>query len=360
MDSLIKSWGGEEVIIRHDKPTGAWILVAIHSTRLGPAAGGTRMKSYPDSRAALQDVLRLSEAMTYKFAVPGISRGGGKAVIHLPARFDSNLRSDLLRRYGGLIRQLGGLYYTGPDVGTSSSDMNIIAETGSPYVFGRTPEAGGAGDSGPITALGVFAGIQVLCERLFGNASLENRRILVQGAGSVGKTLMDLLQHAGADVWFNDIDESVICRLRDEKGFRCVPTLSVYETECDIFSPCALGGILNAATIPQLKCKAVAGGANNQFARSEDMDLLSKRGILYAPDYVINAGGAIGIPGIEALGWSKERAEKEVTGSIQRALRRIFEMSDSESILTELAARRLAEERLAVETAESSESSTGP
>ena len=350
MESLIKSWGGEEVIIRHDQPSGAWILIGIHSTRLGPAAGGTRMKSYPDLRAALQDALRLAEAMTYKFAVPGISRGGGKAVINLPAHFDSNLRPDLLRRYGSLIRQLKGLYYTGPDVGTCSSDMNTIAETGSPYVFGRTPEAGGAGDSGPITALGVFAGIQVICERLFGNPSPKDRRILVQGVGSVGRTLMDLLQHAGAEVWFNDLDESVICRFRDEKGFRCIPTESVYGTECDIFSPCALGGILNAATIPQLKCKAVAGGANNQFARSEDVELLRKRGILYAPDYVINAGGAIGLPGIEALGWSRERAEKEVTGSIQAALRRILEMSDSEGITTDVAARRLAEERLSGKT----------
>jgi len=346
MDSLIKGWGGEEVILRYDQGTGAWILIAIHSTRLGPAAGGTRMKPYPDFQAALQDALRLSEAMTYKFAVPGIARGGGKAVIDLPAHFDPGQRPDLLRRYGSLVRQLGGLYYTGPDVGTSSSDMNLIAETGSPYVFGRTPDAGGAGDSGPITALGVFAGIQVVCERLFGSSSLKSRRILVQGAGSVGKTLMDLLQHAGAEVWFNDIDESVICRFRDEKSFPCVPNESVYGSECDIFSPCALGGILNATTIPQFKCKAVAGGANNQFARPEDVELLRKRGILYAPDYVINAGGAIGIPGIETLGWSRERAEKEVTGSIQRALRRIFEMSDSEGITTDVAARRLAEENL--------------
>lgn len=346
MESLIKNWSGEEVIIRHDKPTGAWIFIAVHSTRLGPAAGGTRMKSYPAPEAALHDVLRLAEAMTYKFAVPGFARGGGKAVIHLPDAFDPNLRPDLLRRYGGLVNQLHGLYFTGPDVGTSSVDMDIIAETGAPYVFGRTPEAGGAGDSGPITALGVFAGIQVVCERLFASSSLMDRRILVQGAGSVGRTLMDLLQAAGAEVWFNDIDESVICRFRDERGFHCVPVESVYQTECDIFSPCALGGILNATTIPRLKCKAVAGGANNQFSGPENVELLHNRGILYAPDYVINAGGAIGIPGIEALGWSKERAEKEVVGSIQGALRRIFDMSTSMGITTDAAARRLAEERL--------------
>jgi len=347
MDSIIKSWSGEEVIIGHDKPTGAWILIAIHSTRLGPATGGTRMKPYPDFKAALQDVLRLSEAMTHKFAVPGISRGGGKAVISLTAPIEAGERLDLLRRYGSLVRQLGGLYCTGPDLGTSSSDMDIIAETGSPYVFGRTPGAGGAGDSGPITALGVFAGMEVLCERLFGDSSLRNRRILVQGAGSVGGTLMDLLHRAGAEVLFSDVDESVICRLRDEKGFSCVPAESVYGTECDIFSPCALGGIINAVTIAQLKCKAVAGGANNQLARPEDGELLSKRGILYAPDYVINAGGAIGIPGIEALGWTRERAEKEVTGSIRSALMRILDMSESEGITTDLAAHRLAEERLA-------------
>lgn len=348
MESLIRNWSGEEVIIRHDKPTGAWIFIAVHSTRLGPAAGGTRMKFYPEPEAALQDALRLAEAMTYKFAVPGLARGGGKAVVHLPDAFDTNLRPDLLRRYGSLVKQLRGLYYTGPDVGTSSADMNVIAETGSPYVFGRTPDAGGAGDSGPITALGVFAGIQVVCERLFGSPSLNARRILVQGAGSVGRTLMDLLRDAGAEVWFSDLDESVVCRFRDEKGFHCVPVESVYQTECDIFSPCALGGILNAVTIPQLKCQAVAGGANNQFQRSEDAELLHKRGILYAPDYVINAGGAIGIPGIEALGWSKELAEKEVVRSIQSALRRILEISGTMGITTDAAARSLAEERLGV------------
>jgi leucine dehydrogenase len=151
-------------------------------------------------------------------------------------------------------------------------------------------------------------------------------------------------------VWFTDIEDAVICRSRDEEGFRCIPSESVYETVCDIFSPCALGGVLNASTIPRLRCKAIAGGANNQFARPEDAELLNERGILYAPDYVINAGGAIGIPGIEALGWSRERAEAEVAGSIRRALRRIFEIYDAEGITTDAAARRLAEERLSGKT----------
>lgn len=348
MEALIESWSGEEVIIRHDKPTGAVILIGIHSTRLGPAAGGTRMKSYPDLQSALQDVMRLAEAMTYKFAVPGLARGGGKAVIAIPDSLDPLLRPDLLRRYGALVKQLHGLFYTGPDVGTSSLDMDIIAETGAPYVFGRTPAAGGAGDSGPFTALGVFSGIQVVSEHLFGTPSLKGRLILVQGAGSVGRTLIDLLQSAGAEVWFSDINDSVICRFRDEKGFPCVPVESVHQTACDIFSPCALGGILNAATIPLLKCKAVAGGANNQLAEPGDMELLHARGILYAPDYVINAGGAIALPGMEAMGWSRERAEKETVDRIQSALRRIFDMAASTGITTEAAARRLAEERLGV------------
>jgi glutamate dehydrogenase/leucine dehydrogenase len=210
VESLLSEWDGETIIIRHDKPTGAWIFIAIHSTRLGPAGGGTRMKSYPTFEAALQDALRLSAGMTYKFAVPDLPRGGGKAVIALPTNFDAKDRPALLRRYGALVHQLGGLFYTAADVGTSSSDMDIIAETGAPYIFGRTPAAGGMGNSGPITALGVFAGIQVVGERLFGSPSLEGRRVLVQGAGQVGGTLITHLRAAGAEVCFNDVVESAI------------------------------------------------------------------------------------------------------------------------------------------------------
>jgi len=224
--------------------------------------------------------------------------------------------------------------------------MDIIAETGAPYVFGRTLAAGGAGPSGPATALGVFTGIQVACEHLFGEASLEGRRVLVQGAGSVGETLIEHLRSAGAEVLFSEVDEGTIRRFRDELGLKFVPSEEVYTAECDIFAPCALGGVLDTNTIPQLKCRIVAGGANNQLAGPKHAESLRARGILYAPDYVINVGGAIILLGLETLDWTQERAEKEVAESVRRALRQVFELAASEGITTEAAARRIAEKRL--------------
>jgi leucine dehydrogenase len=347
MESLLREWSGETVVVRYDRPTGAWVFIAIHSTRLGPAGGGTRMKSYPDVQAALQDALRLAEGMTYKFAGPGLPYGGGKGVIALPTEFDLQARPALLRRYGALIHQLGGLYSTGPDVGTCSADMDIIAETGAPYVFGRTPANGGAGSSGPATAVGVFTGIQVACEHLFGEASLKGRRVAVQGTGSVGGMLIECLRTAGAEVVFSDVDEGAIRRFRDKLGLQFVPPEAVYTTECDILAPCALGGVLSANTIPQLKCRAVVGGANNQLADGKDAEHLQARGILYAPDYVVNAGGAIFLLGVETQGWTRERAEKKVAESIRRALGQVFELAATEGITTDAAAQQIAGERLA-------------
>jgi leucine dehydrogenase len=350
MESLLREWDGEAVIVRYDRPTGAWIFIAIHSTRLGPATGGTRMKHYPNLEAALRDVLRLATGMTYKFAVPGIERGGGKAVISIPKELEPDARPDLLRRYGGLVHQLGGFFYTGPDVGTSPTDMDIIAETGSPYIFCRTPAAGGAGSSGPVTALGVFTGIQVACEHIFGEASLKGRKVLVQGVGSVGGTLIEHLCAAGAEVMFSEVDAGIIHCFEDEPGFQFIPVEEVYTTECDVFAPCALGGVLNANTIPHLKCRVVAGGANNQLASPEDAERLRARGIIYAPDYVVNVGGAMAIPGIESLGWSQAEAEKQVVESVRGALLRIFELAAEEGITTDAAARRIAEEHLSAGT----------
>ncbi|RMF87306.1 MAG: amino acid dehydrogenase [Nitrospinota bacterium] len=347
MESLLRSWDGEAVIIHFDHPTGAWIVIAIHSTRLGPAGGGTRMKTYPDLPAAVQDAMRLAAAMTYKFAIPGIAMGGGKAVIALPPDFDQRLRPTLLRHYGTLVHQLRGLFYTGPDVGTSAADMDIIAETGAPYIFGRTPAAGGAGDTGPLTAIGVFTGMQVTCAQLFGSPSLHRRRILVQGAGSVGRSLIERLCAAGAEVYFSDIDEEVVQELLKTLPVTFVAPDDVYTTECDIFAPCALGGILNRDTIPLLKCKAVVGAANNQLATPEDADRLQAREILYAPDYVVNAGAVLGIPGIETMGWSQAEAEQRVIEGIRHALQEIFHLATTEGMTTEMAARRVAEARLA-------------
>lgn len=346
METLIREWGGETVIVHYDRPTGAWIFIAIHSTRLGPAVGGTRMKPYASVQAALQDAMRLAAGMTYKFATPGMPFGGGKAVIAIPADFEAQSRPALLRRYGALIHQLGGLFSTGPDVGTSPADMDIIAETGAPYIFARTPAAGGAGDPGPFTARGVFAGIEETCEHLFGDMSLVGRRMLVQGAGDVGAKLINYLCDAGATVAYSEVDEGAIRKVRDDLGLEFVPPEAVYTTECDIFAPCALGGVLNADTIPQLKCRAVVGGANNQFATQEDAERLRARGILYAPDYVVNVGGAMAITSMEMKGWSQERAEREVVESVRRALRQIFEVASKEGITTDAAARQLAENRL--------------
>jgi len=346
MESLLKEWNGETSIIRYDQPTGAWIFIAIFSTLLGPAAGGTRMKPYSDIQSALQDALRLAEGMTYKFALSGMSFGGGKAVIAIPPDFDPKSRAGVLSRYGELVHQLGGLFYTGPDVGISSADMNIIAEKGSPYVLGRTPTAGGAGSSGPATALGVFSGIQIACQQVFGERSLNGLRVLVQGAGSVGGALIEYLRSSGAEVKFSDLKEGAICQFRDDFGLQCVPAEEVYSEECDIFAPCALGGVLNAKTIPQLKCRVVAGGANNQLAEPEDADRLKDRGILYAPDYVVNVGGAMFLVGIETQGWTKERMENEVTYGIQNVLQQIFELASTKGITTEAAARQVVEKRL--------------
>ena len=224
--------------------------------------------------------------------------------------------------------------------------MDIIAETGTPYVFCRTQAAGGAGSSGPVTALGVFAGIQAACDHVFGDASLKRRKVLVQGVGSVGEELIERLRDAGAEVLFSEMDDGIIQHLRDHLGLHFIPVEEVYQTECDVFAPCALGGVLNENTIPKLKCRIITGGANNQLARPEDAERLRARGILYAPDYVVNVGGAMAIPGIENLGWSHAEAEEKVVESVRLTLHRIFEMAKVENITTDEAARRIAEEHM--------------
>ncbi len=346
MESLLLQWQGETVITRYDRPSGAWILIAVYSTLLGPAAGGTRMRQYPSPKAALEDAMRLAKGMAYKYAVPGMPWGGGKAVIALPDDFDPGLRPGLLHRYGKLVHQLGGLFYTGPDMGTCSLDMDVIAETGAPYIFACTPEAGGSGSSGPFTALGVFKGIQVACEHAFGDASLRGRKVLVQGTGSVGGPLIEYLLDSGADVLFSEVDQAVIRHYRDDLGLAFVSSEEVFETECDVFSPCALGGVLNEETIPGLRCRIVAGGANNQLEEIDDAERLRARAILYAPDYVVNVGGAMAVLGMETLGWDPDRAEKEVSASVRQTLRRIFDLAAEKDMTTEKAAEFIADERL--------------
>jgi len=347
LDALLENWNGEMLVTQRDQATGAWIFIAIHSTRLGPAAGGTRMKTYPGPTAALQDALRLSAGMTYKFAAPDLPFGGAKAVIAVPPNLEAEDRPGLLRRYGEMIARLGGRFLTGPDVGTTPDDMDIISETGGSNVFCRTPSHGGAGDPGPFTALGVLAGIEAACEHVFGDPILAGRRVLVQGAGDVGGALIDSLLLAGAEVTFSEVDPDLVTRNRDERGLVFVAPEEVFDAECDIFAPCALGGVLNADTIPRLRCRIVAGSANNQLATPSDADLLATAGILYAPDFVINVGGAMAMPGIESMGWTVEHAREQVRTYVRRTLLANFDEAERSGSSTAAAAAAMAERHLA-------------
>lgn len=353
LETLLRNWDGEEVITRFDTATGAWIIIAIHSTRLGPAGGGTRMKVYPGLAAAMADAMQLAQSMSYKFAIIGFPQGGSKSVIALPGVLEPAARAALLHRYGALVHQLGGLVVTGPDVGTGPAEMDIVAETGSPYVFGRSVGSGGSGDSGTPTALGVFQGIQVACTHLFGNPSPAGKRVLIQGLGSVGAPLARYLTVAGAEVLGSDVAEDAVRRLQAELQLAVVPTETVLDTPCDIFAPCALGGVVNQHTIPRLRCRIVAGSANNQLRDPADASLLHERGILYAPDFIINVGGAVSLVGVEAMGWSPEEVERRIVEGITSALHLVFERSAAEGIPTTVAAKMLADERLAREETQS-------
>jgi leucine dehydrogenase len=343
----LREWDGEEVVISFDRPAGAWMIIAVHSTRLGPGIGGTRMKSYPDLKTGFQDGLRLAAGMTYKWAAAGIDSGGAKGVIAVPPELDPNTRKELLRRYGAFIKRLKGLFLTGPDLGTSSEDMDIIAQTGAPYILGRTPAAGGAGDPGPFTALGVFCSIQAALERIYQTPALAGRRVLVQGVGSVGGALVKHLQTAGAEVLISDANAAALKAWEGAAGLQSIRPDEVYDVSCDIFAPCAVGAVLNEQNIPRLHCKAVVGAANNQLATPGDAGRLRERGILYAPDFIANSGGAIAVLSMETKGWSKKEAEEHLVQAIGRNLAGVFEIAGAEGCTTDEAARRLAQRRLA-------------
>jgi leucine dehydrogenase len=344
LEDLIRAWDGEEVVVRFDQPTGTWMFVCIHSRARGPAGGGTRIKTYPSPADALADAMRLSAAMTLKMAAVDLPFGGGKAVLSVPALPDGEDRRRLLLRYADLVASLGGSFETGPDVNTSPADMDVIAER-CPHVYCRTEEYGGSGDPGPYTALGVFHGIRASAEHVFRSAELEGRLVLVQGLGSVGARLADLLGAAGARVLVSDVAADRAQAVADRIGAEIVPPENAIEVECDVYSPCALGGTLSAETIPSLRCRAVAGSANNQLAEPEDAERLREAGILYAPDYVINAGGVLNAAGVETLGWDRETIDARL-GGIGDTLREIYARADLEGITTDAAAERIARARL--------------
>jgi leucine dehydrogenase len=343
-DDLIRDWDGEAVVIRYDQPSATWLFIAIHSTRLGPAGGGTRMKVYPTPADGLRDAMRLSEAMTRKLAIAGAPNGGGKAVLAVPAIPTGDDRRRLLHAYGDLIESLRGSFRTAPDVNTDDHDMDVIAERTS-YVFGKTEAAGGAGTTGPDTGVGVFHGIGAAVNHVYGSTALRGRTVVVQGVGGVGGTLARMLAEAGASVVVSDIDGDRAATVASEIGARVVAPDRALAEPCDVLAPCALGGILDATTIPALRCRIVAGAANNQLATPEDGTRLHEAGILYAPDFVINAGGVLHVLGLELEGWTRDRLDDALRG-IGRTMTEIFERAAAEGVPTELAAERLADERI--------------
>ncbi len=337
-EDLLHDWDGEEAIIRFDAESGAWMFVCIHSTALGPGGGGTRMRVYPTPADGLADAMKLSGAMTRKFAAADIPRGGGKAVLAVPELPEGDARRNLLLRYGELVAALGGTYRTAGDMNISPADLDVVAER-CPWVYGTT---GRGGNSARGTAIGTLHAIRATIEHVFASPDLAGKRILVQGAGSVGADLVRLLQADGADVLVSDVDDARAV----QTGATVVAAADVIGTECDLYSPCAVGGTLNAETIPQLRCRAVAGCANNQLAEPEDGDRLHAAGILYAPDYVVNAGGVIQLVGLEDLEWSEDELQQGLA-RIGETLRTLFRASAEEGITPAAAAERLAGERVA-------------
>ena len=345
MEDLISRWDGETVATHRDRKSGAWMFICAHSFQLGRAAGGTRLKSYPTPTAGLADGLRLAEAMTLKFAAADLPQGGGKAVIALPSTElpAGDERRRLLHEFGSFVSSLGGLYSCAPDMNTSSQDMDVIAEV-CPYVFCKTEAAGGSGDTAPDTAVGVLHGVRAALAHALGSDDLSGRTVAVQGAGGVGGRLIELLQEGGATVIAADVDVARVDRLRRD-GVATVSPEQVLSTVCDVLAPCATGGVINAASIGGLRCHIVAGAANNQLEEPADADRLAARGILYAPDFVINAGGVLHGAGLEVLGWSHEELDRRLAG-IGDTLREIFESAERQGISTDTAARQVAASRL--------------
>ncbi len=336
-EGLLADWDGEHAVVRHDAESGAWIFVCVHSTVLGPAGGGTRMRVYPAPADGLADAMLLSGAMTWKMAGAGMPRGGGKAVLAVPELPTGEPRKRLLRRYGELVASLGGSYRTAGDMNISPEDLDVVAET-CPWVYGTT---GRGGNSGRGTARGALHAIRATAEHVFGTPELAGRTVLVQGAGSVGAVLAHELADAGARVLVSDVDEARAAAT----GCETVPPERVLETEVDVYSPCAVGGTLSAESIPRLACRAVAGCANNQLAEPGAAEQLRERGILYAPDYVVNAGGIIQLIGLEDEGWHEAQLEARLSG-IGDTLRGLFAEAQAEDITPAEAADRLVRRRL--------------
>ncbi|OEF98842.1 leucine dehydrogenase [Vulcanibacillus modesticaldus] len=340
----MEKYGHEQVIFNYDKATGLKSIIAIHDTTLGPALGGCRMWNYETEQDAIKDALRLSRGMTYKCAVSNIMHGGGKAVIIGDPRKDKT--PELFQSLGTFVETLKGRYYTGTDVGTVGMDF-VHAAKQSEYIVGLPEEYGGSGNSAIITAYGVWRGMKATAKEVFGTDSLEGLTVAVQGLGKVGYVLVKYLIEEGARVIATDIMEDNINRVKEEfPEVEIVSPNEIFGVECDIFSPNALGAVINDETISQFKCKAICGAANNVLAEEHHGDFLHEKGILYAPDYVVNAGGLIQVAD-ELQGYNKDRAFRNAS-LIYDTLTEIFTISKEENMPTYKAADKLVEKRIEI------------
>lgn len=339
---LIEKHGGhEEIVFCHDPTVGLKAIIAIHNTSLGPALGGTRMWNYKNESDALTDVLRLSKGMTYKAAAAGLNLGGGKAVIIGDSKTQKS--EGLFRAFGQFVNSLNGKYITAEDVGTCVQDMEyIFMET--PFVTGIPKDFGGSGDPSPYTAHGVLMGIKASAKWQLGTDNLKGMRIAVQGLGNVGTNLVKYLTDEGAQVTVSDIDTEKVQRHVDQYKVKAAAPDQILFTDCDILAPCAMGAIVNDDSIRKIKAKVIAGGANNQLAEARHGEHLRELGILYAPDYVINAGGLMNVF-VELEGYSPERAFDK-TRKVYDNCTKVFEIAKKENIGTHIAADRMAEERI--------------
>ena len=333
----------EQVLFCNDNATGLKAIIAIHNTVLGPSLGGTRMWNYNNEMEALNDVLRLSRGMTYKSSVAGLNLGGGKAVIIGDAKKIKN--EALLRRFGKFVDSLGGKYITAEDVAMTSRDMEIInMETD--YVSGLPENMGGSGDPSPVTAYGVYVSMKASAKEVWGTDSLAGKRVLVQGIGHVGESLVNYLTKDGAKVYINDISEE---RLKDAAAkykAEVVSADTMFDLDIDVYAPCALGATVNDDTLAKLKCRIICGAANNQLAdEKKHGEAVVKQGILYAPDFVVNAGGIINVF-YELEGYNRERALAHAE-KIYDTTFNLFQLAKAENIPTYMAANRLGEQRIA-------------
>ncbi|MDE3116426.1 MAG: Glu/Leu/Phe/Val dehydrogenase [Pseudomonadota bacterium] len=325
-----------------DKASGLKAIIAIHSTALGPACGGTRMYPYASSDAALTDVLRLSRGMSYKSAMANLPLGGGKAVII--GHPDHDKTDARLLAYAEAVNALGGRYITAMDVGIGPKDLPVIAR-GTKHAAGYDQPGKPGGDSGPMTTLGVFLGLKAAVKHRLGTDTVKGLTVAVQGLGKVGTGLVRMLSEEGAKLIVADVNAETVKRAEERYGARSMSPEAIVTADCDVLSPNALGAILNSDTIPGLKAKVVAGAANNQLARDEHGAMLKEHGVLYAPDYVINAGGIICVAG-QIFNWNNQEIERR-TRAIAETLAAIFRRADSEGRTTNAIADRMAEERIA-------------